>query len=486
MCSHFRDQNLLAQKLHREQNNKMAQKLAQFRSQVNSVDDGRKRKWLYPKLVKGQLYRYRSRVSYFFLALLFAAPFIRLNGEQLVLLNVLERKFVFFGVIFWPQDFYLFVLALLVFMVFIVLFTVVFGRVFCGWVCPQTIFLEMVFRKIENWIEGDATQQRKLDEGPLTTEKIFKKTTKHTLFAIISFLIANIFLSYVIGTPTLIKIIREPVSLHLSGFIAICVFTALFYLVFSKMRELVCTVACPYGRLQGVLLDNQSIIVAYDYKRGEPRGKRLKNQEQVTGDCIDCKLCVQVCPTGIDIRNGTQMECVNCTACIDACDMVMEKIDRPLRLIGFKSEDQITKTRNFKLNKRVYGYAGVLLLLMGTLAYLLVSRSDIETSILRAGGTLYQLRDNDHTVSNLYNTELVNKTSHPINFEIVPDNKYVKIQYIQKEDQVAVGKSVKITFFVIMPQKSVQQYKSYVSFKLLSAGKVIDRFETTFIAPPND
>lgn len=465
----------------------MSQEPAQFRNQVSTItDDGKKRKWLYPKLIKGKLYRYRAMVSYFFLTLLFAAPFIKLNGEQLVLLNVLERKFVFFGVIFWPQDFYLFVLALLVFMVFIVLFTVVFGRVFCGWVCPQTIFLEMVFRRIENWIEGDANQQRKLDEGPMTTEKLIKKTTKHTLFAIISFLIANIFLSYVIGTPTLLKIIREPLPMHLSGFISICIFTALFYLVFSKMRELVCTVACPYGRLQGVLLDNQSIIVAYDYNRGEPRGKKLKNQEQVTGDCIDCKLCVQVCPTGIDIRNGTQMECVNCTACIDACDMVMEKINRPIRLIGFKSEDEITQTQGFKLNKRIYGYAGVLLLLMGTLAYLLASRSDIETSILRAGGTLYQLRDKNHTVSNLYNTELVNKTSHPISFQIVPDDKDVKIQYIQQEDQVAVGKSVKITFFVIMPQKSIKEYKSFVSFKLMSRGKAIDHFETTFIAPPND
>jgi len=453
---------------------------------TNTIDDGKKRKWLYPKLVKGKLYQYRAIVSYIFLGLLFTAPFLKLNGEQLILLNVLERKFVFFGVIFWPQDFYLFVLALLVFMVFIVLFTVVFGRVFCGWVCPQTIFLEMVFRRIENWIEGDANQQRKLDEGPLTTEKVLKKTTKHTLFAVISFLIANIFLSYVISTPTLLNIISEPVSMHLSGFISICVFTALFYLVFSKMRELVCTVACPYGRLQGVLLDNQSIIVAYDYNRGEPRGKRLKNQEQHKGDCIDCKLCVQVCPTGIDIRNGTQMECVNCTACIDACDMVMEKIDRPLRLIGFKSEDEITKTQTFKLNRRVYAYAAVLLILMGTLAYLLVSRSDIETSILRAGGTLYQLREKDHTVSNLYNTELVNKTSRPITFHIVPDDKQVTIQFIQKENQVGVGKSVKITFFVIMPQQAVHQYKSFVGFKLVSQGKEIDHFETTFIAPPND
>ncbi len=445
-----------------------------------------KREWIYPRIIKGKLYKYRSAVSYFFLALLFAAPFIRLNGEQLVMLNVLERKFVFFGIIFWPQDFYLFVLALLTFIVFVVLFTVVFGRVFCGWACPQTIFLEMVFRKIENWIEGDYLKQKKLDEGPMTTEKVVKKTLKHGIFLIISFFIANIFLAYVIGTQTLITIITEPVGQHLSGFISICLFTFVFYLVFSRMRELVCTVACPYGRLQGVLLDNQSIIVAYDYERGEPRGKKSKKEEQHLGDCIDCKLCVQVCPTGIDIRNGTQMECVNCTACIDACDMVMEKINRPLRLIGFKSEDEIKLKQPFKLSKRIYGYSAVLLILMSVLSYLLISRSDVKATILRASGTLYQLREKDKTVTNLYNAELVNKTNRNLRFEIQPDDKNASIQYIQKEDQLKYGGSVKLTFFVIMPQSAIEQYKTNIGFKLISDGKVIDRFKTTFIAPTKD
>ncbi len=465
----------------------MSQSPAHFRNQPGTItDDGKKRKWIYPKIIKGKIYQYRAAVSYFFLALLFSAPFLKLNGEQLILLNVLERKFVFFGIVFWPQDFYLFVLALLIFIIGVVLFTVVFGRVFCGWACPQTIFLEMVFRKIENWIEGDHLKQKKLDEGPVNFEKIRKKTIKHVLFLAISFLIANIFLSYLIGSSVLWKIITEPVALHITGFIAICVFTLAFYLVFSRMRELVCTVACPYGRLQGVLLDNQSIIVAYDYQRGEPRGKRVKEIAQPEGDCIDCNLCVQVCPTGIDIRNGTQMECVNCTACIDACDMVMEKINRPLRLIGFKSEDEIASKKPFHLNKRIYGYSAVLMVLMAVLAYLLISRSAVETTILRASGTLYQLRDKDQTVSNLYNSELTNKTNHPIKFEIVPDDPKAKIQYIQKENSIQSGETVKITFFVILPQKSIQQYKTTIGFKLLSEGKMAGQFKTTFIAPSND
>lgn len=465
----------------------MSQHPEQFRDQISTLtDDGKKRKWIYPRIVKGSLYKYRSAVSYFFLTLLFAAPFLKVNGEQLILLNVLERKFVFFGIIFWPQDFYLFVLGLLTFMVFIVLFTVVFGRVFCGWACPQTIFMEMVFRKIENWIEGDHLKQKKLDESPPTTEKVLKKTFKHTIFLIISFFIANIFLAYLIGSGTLIRIISEPLSQHRTGFISIWLFTFVFYLVFSRMRELVCTVACPYGRLQGVLLDNQSIIVAYDYERGEPRGKRVKAQENHLGDCIDCKLCVHVCPTGIDIRNGTQLECINCTACIDACDMVMEKIGRPSRLIGFKSEEEIKLKRPFKLNKRIYGYSAVLLILISLLSYLLISRSDVKTTILRASGTLYQLREQDHTVSNLYNTELVNKTSRELRFEIRPDDPAAKIQYIQKEEKLKYGGRAKLTFFLILPQNSIRQYKTEISFKLISEGKVIDRFQTTFIAPTND
>jgi cytochrome c oxidase accessory protein FixG len=443
-----------------------------------------KRTWIYPKIIKGKLYKYRALLSYFLLALLFSAPFIKVNGEQLILLNVLARKFVFFGLVFWPQDFYLFVLALLTFIVFIVLFTVVFGRVFCGWVCPQTIFLEMVFRRIENWIEGDRIQQQKLDDGPLTADKLFKKSLKHTLFLGISFLIANTFLAYLIGSDTLIQIITEPVNAHLSGFISIGIFSLIFYLVFSRMRELVCTVACPYGRLQGVLLDNQSILVAYDYSRGEPRQKIKKGVESEHGDCIDCNLCVQVCPTGIDIRNGTQMECVNCTACIDACDMVMEKVHRPLRLIGFKSETEIKTKSAFKVSPKVYGYTAVLLVLISFLLFLLFTRSPVKTTILRASGTLYQLNDVNSTVSNLYTAEMVNKTNGTINFQIVPDDKSAKIHYIEKPDSITYGGSTKTTFFLILPQANIEKYKTAVGFRILSKGKVLDRFETTFIAPP--
>jgi cytochrome c oxidase accessory protein FixG len=458
-----------------------------FRDHIPSITDtGNKRKWMYPQIIKGKLYHYRDMVSYALLALLFSSPFIKINGEQMILLNVMERKFVFFGIIFWPQDFYLFVLALLTFMVFIVMFTAIFGRVWCGWACPQTIFMEMVFRKIENWIEGDWIHQQKLNQSALSFEKIAKKTAKHSIFIVISFLISNIFLAYIIGSEELIKIISEPLGQHLSGFISILIFTMVFYIVFSYLRELVCTVICPYGRLQGVLLDNQSMIVAYDYERGEPRGKILKNTEQQhLGDCIDCKVCVHVCPTGIDIRNGTQLECINCTACIDACDMVMEKINRPSRLIGFMSEDQIKSKSPFKFSRKVYAYSVVLLILFSVLSFMLIRRSDIETTVLRAGGTLYQLRDNG-TVSNLYNVELVNKTTKLVKFEMRPKDQGTEIQFIRKEAEIKKGSSIKLTFFVIRPQKSVDKYKSEIVIEIWSEGKLIDKIKTNFIAPPNE
>lgn len=442
-----------------------------------------KREWIYPKLIKGKLYTYRTWASYVLLALLFSWPFIRINGEPYFLFNVLERKFIFFGVLFMPQDFYLFVLAMLTFMVFIILFTAIFGRVWCGWACPQTIFMEMLFRRIEYWIEGSASDQKKLNASPFTMDKLIKKSAKHFIFVLISFFIANIFLAYIIGSDELFKIMTEPVNRHVYGFISIWIFTGVFYIVFAKIRELVCTVICPYGRLQGVLIDRKTLVVAYDYLRGEPRGHIKKNSSVPKGDCTDCGLCVEVCPTGIDIRKGTQLECINCTACIDACDMVMEKTRQPLKLIGFKSEDQISEKKAFKFGKRVYAYAAILLILMITLTSLIIKRSDIEVNVLRASGTLYQL-NGDSTVTNLYNAELVNKTTKDIRFELRTADTETRIKFITVPGSIARGESVKLTFFIIRPQKTIKTFKSGVTLDIVSGGKVINRAKTTFIAPP--
>ena len=327
-----------------------------------------------------------------------------MEGEPLFLFNVLERKFIFFGKIFWPQDFFIFAIGLLTFIVFVILFTVAFGRIFCGWACPQTIFMEMVFRKIEYFIDGDANQQKKLKAMPWNTEKIIKRATKIFVFFSLSFLIANFFLGYIIGIDELIVHIKAGIFVEFGTFSALVIFTLVFFFVYYWFREQACIIVCPYGRLQGVLLDRNSILVAYDYVRGEPRGK-LSDKTNDKGDCVNCHACVRVCPTGIDIRNGTQLECVNCTACIDACDEIMDHVNKPKGLIRYASENGIASKQKMTYSWRLKMYTIVLTLLLSFLAILLITRADIAARILRTPGQTYQLLENNK-ISNLYNIKL--------------------------------------------------------------------------------
>src|SRR5690606_82105 len=342
-----------------------------FRDSIGTIDKEGKRAWVYPKKPEGKYYDKRKMVSYLLLVVLFAAPFIKINNNQLFLFNVLERKFSILGFTCWPQDFYIVVIAMIIGIVFVALFTVAFGRIFCGWICPQTIFMEMVFRRIEYWIEGDRGAQIRLNKQPWNKEKVRKKGIKWFLFFIISFLIANVFLAYVIGSDQVLLMIKHGQQKHLSTLIALLIFTGGFYFVVAWLTEQVWLIACPFGRLQGVLLDEKSIVVAYDYVRGEStngRAKFRKNEDRTekgVGDCIDCFQCVHVCPTGIDIRNGTQLECVNCTACIDACDHIMESVNMPKGLIRYASESEISKKEKFQFTARMKGYSAVLLILIG-------------------------------------------------------------------------------------------------------------------------
>lgn len=445
---------------------------------------GKKRAWIYAKKPAGKFYNYRQWVGYSLLLFLFGAPFLKIGGNPFLMFNIVERKFSIFGNLFYPQDLHIFVFGTLIILVSIVLFTAIFGRVWCGWTCPQTIFMELIFRRIEYWIEGDWTQQKKLNNGPNTDARAFKKLLKHAIFLIISFFIANIFLSYIIGVEALYKIILDPVDKHLVGFIAIVIFTLLFYFVFAFVREIVCTTICPYGRFQGVLLDDQSLTVAYNEQRGEPRGKVRKDDEEHKGDCIDCGLCVHVCPTGIDIRNGIQLECVNCTACVDACDTVMEKIGKPKRLVGFYSLGQVEGKKDFKRNRtRHYIYAVVLALLITGLSVMIFNRSLIGGSLLRATGSTYQMRD-DGTVSNLYTLQLINKSGKDIDFQLKPENDHLKIQLVNSIEKLYKDGSAKMSFFIIGDPKEIKTYKTDIKVLIMSDNKVVETLKTTFIAPP--
>ena len=446
---------------------------------------GKKRNWIYAKKPSGKLYNYRQRVGYSLLLFLFAAPFIKINGNPFLMFNIVERKFSIFGNMFFPQDLHIFVFGSLIILVGIVLFTAIFGRVWCGWTCPQTIFMELIFRRIEYLIEGDWIQQKKLNAGPNTDARAWKKLLKHTIFLAISFFISNIFLAYIIGVDELFKIATDPIDQHLGGFISIVIFTLVFYTVFAYVREIVCTTICPYGRLQGVLLDDQSLTVAYNEERGEPRGKVKKGTDaNKVGDCVDCGLCVHVCPTGIDIRKGIQLECINCTACIDACDAVMEKLDRPKRLIGFYSLGEIEGKKDFKKNRvRHIVYSVILVILTIIFGWMIFNRPMIDGSLLRATGSTYQTRP-DGTVSNLYTLELMNKSGDDITFELQPADPTMQIQIVNQITSLKKDGSAKLSFFLIGDKVNIVKYKNDVKVNVLSEGEIVKVLKTTFIAPP--
>ena len=462
----------------------------QFRDSIGTINEEGKRSWVFPKKPSGKFYKYRSYVSYILLVFLLSAPFIKINGNQFLLFNILERKFNIFGLPFWPQDFYLLVISMIVGVVFIILFTVIFGRVFCGWICPQTIFLEMVFRKIEYWIDGDRGKQIRLDKQPWNADKIKKRLLKWFIFFLISFIIANVFLAYLIGGDTVIRYITGNPLDNIHTLISLTIFTSVFYFIFAWFREQVCIIACPYGRLQGVLLDNKTINVAYDYKRGEReegRSKFKKNEDREAlgkGDCIDCKQCVVVCPTGIDIRNGTQLECVNCTACIDECDHIMESINLPKGLIRYASEDNIAKKEPFKINARIKGYSAVLLILIGILVGMLFLRNNVEATILRLPGQLYQQKENN-IISNVYTFKVINKTTKEIedvSYKILSHKGKIKLvsnhNFIIPKQGSAEG-----TLFIELNAALLKGDDIDLEIGVFSGNTLIETTETNFLGP---
>jgi cytochrome c oxidase accessory protein FixG len=405
--------------------------------------------------------------------------------------NVLERRFNIFGFPFWPQDFHLFVISMIIGIVFITLFTVGFGRIFCGWICPQTIFMEMVFRRIEFWIDGDRNKQRKLDRQKWDAEKIRKRLLKWFIFLVISFLIANVFLAYLIGSDKLIRYITEGPTEHLGTLFPLIIFTAVFYFVFAWFREQVCIIACPYGRLQGVLLDNKSIVVAYDYKRGEDengRKKFRKNEDREAlghGDCIDCLQCVHVCPTGIDIRNGTQLECVNCTACIDECDHIMESINLPKGLIRYASENEIETKEKFKLTARMKGYIAVLIILTGVLIGMLQLRNDVEARVLRLPGQLYEHKEGN-IISNVFTYKLINKTVGEIdniNFKLRKYNGEIKV--VSNSENIIIPKEglTEGTLFIEIDQSELTGDKNKLTIEVYSDNELIETTTVNFLGP---
>ena len=467
--------------------NKMIQdEEGSFRDSMTTVDESGKRKWLFPKKPFGALFNKRKILSYLLLFIMFVTPFLhKIFGfkNPVFLFDVVFRKeFFIFGQQFTTQDSFIFALGLVLFMVAIILFTTIFGRVWCGWLCPQTIFMEMVFRRIEFWIEGDANKQRKLNKQDWNAEKIKKKSLKYFLFLILSWIITHMAVSWIIGVEKMQEMILDNPKENWTFFIVMMALTLIIYGVYMRFREQMCTTFCPYGRLQGVMLGKDSMVVAYDYNRGEPKGKK---KDPNAGDCIDCNACVTVCPTGIDIRNGTQMECVNCTACIDACDDIMFKLKREPKLIGFFSEESIETRKKFSFSLRQKAYMVVLVVLMAVIAFITFNRTKIDAVILRNPGSTYTV--NGNKIINMYKIDMVNKSGGDVQFLIETDFPEAELQFIgQSSDTlvVAEGKVMNGVMLVNIDSEKLDGMKTMINFQIKGLdGTLFDSSESTFLGP---
>lgn len=459
-----------------------------FRDSIATVDEHGKRVWLYPKKPKGRYYEARKWVSYLLIALFFSGPFIRLDGEPFMMFNVLERKFYVLGKLFLPHDFHLFVLGMILFMIFVVLFTVVYGRVWCGWACPQTVFMEMVFRRIEYWIEGDAGQQRKLNAAPWTTDKVVKKVGKQAIFVALSLLISNMALGYLFGGYEVLEMISGSPLDNWGIFVGHLLFAAVFYAIFARFREQACIAVCPYGRLQGVFFDKDTVAISYDYQRGEPRGKIRKTRDlqlqdvQKQGDCIDCNLCVAVCPTGIDIRNGAQLECVACTACIDACDEVMDKVQRPRGLIRYASANNVESGKHFHFTTRMRAYTVVLMALVGVIGYMLSQRGTVEATILRSPGALFQ-RTPEGTIRNIYTIQVMNKTSQDLPITVRLANVDGKVTVAGGDMLLKGSGKLDGAFLVDLKPEQLTGRKTKLEFNVFAGEELVETISTNFLGP---
>ncbi|HET7220555.1 MAG TPA: cytochrome c oxidase accessory protein CcoG [Vicinamibacterales bacterium] len=456
-----------------------------FRNELASVARDGRRRWIYARQPKGRLYRARTILSVFLLAFLFLAPFITVGGQPLMLLDILHRHFVLLGMVFRPQDFYLVVLIALTVLVTLALSTVVVGRVWCGWLCPQTVFMEMLFRKLEYLIEGSAEQQLRRNRGPWTREKTVRKGIKHAIFFALSFAIANVFLAWIIGAQALWMIVTDAPARHLAGLIAITIFSFVFYMVFARFREQACILACPYGRVMSALIDTRTITVTYDTKRGEPRHRltRTADAPRSQGDCIDCHQCVTVCPTGIDIRDGIQLECVNCTACIDACNDVMHRIGKAPGLIRLTSHHNVVHGAGRWLSARAASYAAVWLVLVCAVTFLLVSRRALDVLILRQPGTMYATVSAGE-VANFYNIQAFNRTSHSTAFAIsVVEPAGATLTALGAVDTVEPYGLLEGRLLVRVPTKALRGPSTPVRFEVRTDRGVVQTVDSAFLGP---
>jgi len=434
----------------------MSKQLPVLQENISALQKDGTRKKVVPADVHGRFIRWRRVVFYVLIAFYAVLPWVKIHGHPAILLDIQHRQFFLFGWSFNSQDTWLLFFLATALGFSLITVTAFLGRIWCGWACPQTVFLEGLFRPLERLIEGNRNDRLKLSKAPWSLSKVLKRVALQSGYLIFSILVAHIFLSYFVSLSEVFSMVRQSPSEHPTAFLWAVGVTAVMYGNFSWFREQTCVGVCPYGRLQSVLIDTDSLVIGYDTSRGEPRGKLKKtNDEQPKGDCVDCDRCVVVCPTGIDIRNGLQLDCIACAQCIDACDEVMAKVGRPKGLVRYDSLNGLSKKPKRVLRPRVYLYAVLGLIGIIVASFAFEKHTNFEANVLRLRGMPYSL--DGGVVRNQFEVHLINKQSEPRSFRLrfEQDAQHREAEYTLPMSEVTIPAlgSVDVPFFVSVPRE---------------------------------
>lgn len=428
---------------------------------LSTLNEDGSRRWLRPRPSRGGFWTWRRRVAYALMFIFFIIPYINVGGKPLILLDLIRREFTFFGVTFNATETVFFMLGFGAIIVTIFLVTALWGRVWCGWACPQTVYMEFLFRPVEYLLEKGFRGVEENDRKRWAPRRI----AKYAIYVLLAMFLAHTFLAYFVGIDQLVKWIQGSPANHPTAFLVMLVTTVLIFFDFAYFREQTCLVACPYGRIQSVLLDPQSLIVGYDRNRGEPRGKGVKDRAESAGDCIDCEMCVTTCPTGIDIRDGLQMECIHCTQCMDACDRVMDKIGKPRGLIHYTSQAEVEGRGRHLLRPRVVIYPIALVTLLGLFAVGLGTRPDAEVTLLRGLGAPYSV-DAQGQLVNQVRVRVRNRGSELQRYRIELQDSDLGLIAPINPFPVKPGEIQTSSVFVVIPERVLPAGKRQVTFRV--------------------